>query len=340
MTHTTLSPPTVASDLALELLALMEVAVFRRVAPKSYALEGLAPGFYTRLFPKENDGSDCRAPWNHSPMLEFFLGEAEAFFESGPKPGDSLSSGLWVENQDSGEEQPLTATARALKSGQILLIQSAREEYAQRIRLLRRSRADIRSRADLMEKRKVTKILQKSIQHKSPLDPVTKLYNRETLLSLLQAQVANLSLYAPNLALIAMSLDQLEGPGEGQPSTESDRFLRQIGHVLRQSLRKSDSAVHYGGGVFFIVAPGTTLPQAILAAERLMKLFQGHDFGSGRPLNLYMGCTAYRLGEEAREFVVRARQALLEAVKTGPNTVGQLEPGLLEPLAKAAASDA
>ena len=258
-------------------------------------------------------------------MLEFFLGEAEEFFGSGPAPGDRLSSGLWVENLDSGGELPLMATARVLKNSQVLLVQTMREEYAQRVRLSRRSQANFRSRADLLEKRKViTQNLLKNAKKNNPFDPLTKLYNREALMDLLQAQITSLPINAPNLALLMVSLDRLDGPGE-EPAMDDD-LLRQFGHVLRRFLRKSDTAVHYGGGVFFIVAPGTSLPQAIMAAERLAALFKDYDFGLGRPVSPYLGCTSYRPGEETREFVVRARQALLDTVKTGPNTVGQRDP--------------
>jgi diguanylate cyclase (GGDEF)-like protein len=316
-------------DIGLELLMLMEAVILRRAAPGSYDLEGLVPGFYTRLFPREADGSGCRAPWNHSSMLEFFLGEAEEFFESGPKPGASLSSGLWVENLDSGKELPLTATAWVLKNGQIILVQAVREEYAQRARITRRSRSDARSRSDLlMEKRKITQLLQKYTTKKNNLfDPVTKLYNREVLMDLVQAQIASLSTSAPNLALIMMSLDhQPEEGSEEQPVASNDDLLGQLGQVLRRSLRKSDAAVHYGEGVVFIVAPATNMPQSLLAAERLIALFKNHDFGLGRPLSLYLGCTVYQPGEEAQVFIDRTRQAHLDAVKAGPNKIGQRPP--------------
>jgi diguanylate cyclase (GGDEF)-like protein len=179
-----------------------------------------------------------------------------------------------------------------------------------------------------MERRKITQFLLRTTKRKNPFDPITKLYNREVFVDLVQAHIARLSIYAPHLALIMMSLDQFEGPGEERPAAgvDGEALLRQIGHLLRRSLRKSDAAVHYGGGVFFIVAPGTTLQQSVMAAERLITLFKGHDFGGGRHLNLYLGCTSYQPGEEAKEFIVRARQALMDAVQAGPNSVGQRAP--------------
>ena len=328
MTDSNLSPSRPGGDIGLELLMLMETVILRRVAPGSYDLEGLVPDFYTRLFPREADGSGCRAPWNHSSMLEFFLGEAEEFFESGPKPGASLPSGLWVENLDSGKELPLTATAWVLKNGQIILVQAVREEYAQRARITRRSRSDARSRSDLlMEKRKITQLLQKYTHKKNNLfDPVTKLYNREVLMDLVQAQIASLSTSAPNLALIMMSLDHQFDGLEEQPDEAREYLLGQLGQVLRRSLRKSDAAVHYGEGVVFIVAPATNMPQSLLAAERLIALLKNHDFGLGRPLNLSLGCTVYQPGEEAQVFIDRTRQAHLDAVKAGPNRIGQRPP--------------
>jgi diguanylate cyclase (GGDEF)-like protein len=316
------------SDLGLELLMQMEVAILRRTAPRSYELEGLVPSFYLQFFPRDAGDAGCRTPWNYSPMLEFFLSEAEEFFESKPKPGSNLSSGLWIENLDSGEELPLTATARILENDQLLLVQAVREEYAQRVRLMRRSR-DLRStRSDLMERRKITQFLLRTTKRKNPFDPLTKLYSREVFVDLVQAHIARLSIYAPHLALIMMSLDQFEDAGEERPAENEagEELLRQVGHLLRRSLRKSDAAVHYGGGVFFIVAPGTTLQQSIMAAERLISLFKGYDFRIGRPLNLYLGCTSYQPGEEAKELIVRARQALMDAVKAGPNKVGQRAP--------------
>jgi len=320
MNELDLTPSKGDSDLSLELLMLMDVAVLRRVAPKLYALEGLAPGFYTKAFPQDADGAHCRAPWNYSPMLEFFLDEAEEFFESGPAPGTSLASGLWMENLDSGEELPMTATAMALKNGQCLLIQTMHEEYTNRIRQLRRARAGYEE-----EKRKVASLL-RTTSKKSLFDHTTKLYNREAFSDLVQSQIASLSVYAPNLALIMVSLDNFETPGEERSPVELENLLSQFGPLLRRVLRKSDTVVHHGSGVFFIISPGTTLPQAVLAAERLCTMLSSHDFGLGHPLTLYLGCTIYRTGEDAKEFTVRARLALMDAVNMGPNQIGQRDP--------------
>ena len=67
--------------LALHVLCFFEVAVLRRVEPGRYAFFGEAPAFYTALFPADADGAPCTTPWAESPMLEFFLTDAELFFE-------------------------------------------------------------------------------------------------------------------------------------------------------------------------------------------------------------------------------------------------------------------
>jgi GGDEF domain-containing protein len=103
-----------------------------------------------------------------------------------------------------------------------------------------------------------------------------------------------------------------------------DSLLRHFGQLLRRLLRKGDLAIHHGGGVFFIISPDTTLPQSVLAAERLRAQILSHDLG--RPLVVYQGCTIYLPGEDNKDFVARARLALLEAVKAGPNKVAQRDP--------------
>ena len=313
--HHSEAPP----SLGFELLMTMEVATLWRLAPRAYQFCGLAPLFYTQLFPHDADGAHCRAPWDHSPMLEFFLDEAEDFFELTPEPGATLSSGLWVETLDSGEELPLAATARTMKRDQVILIQAVREEYAERVRILRRARVDI------LEKRKMAQAL-KSAKKKNPFDSLTRLYNREAFLDLVQGQIAALPVYAPNLALMMLEIDGFKALRDGLGDQAGDQALRQLGRILRHSLRKSDAAVRYGGGEFAVIAPGTSLPQSFLAAERLCALIAAADFGSGGRLTVSLGCTIYRPGENYKEFIARAVLALQDAQKAGQNQVRQRDP--------------
>lgn len=311
-------PPSM-KNIGYDVLMTMEVAVLVRLAPRIYHLCGMAPYFYTQLFPQEQDGAHCDSPWQYSPMLEYFLDEAEDFFENNVEPGASLSSGIWVEEIDSGEDVPMVATARVLKDAQVLLIQAVREEYAERVRILRKARVE------LLERRKITNALN-SFRKKALYDSLTKLYNRSAFLDILQNQIANLRTYAPNLALLMMDIDDFKMVNDSLGHLAGDSVLTQFGDLLRRSLRKNDAPVRYGGEEFAIIAPNTSLPQSVQVAEKVRRKVEEHDFGIGRRLTVSIGCTIYRPGEDSRDFIARADMALYDAKHAGKNTVCLRDP--------------
>jgi len=313
------SQMTASTFLGYEVLMTMEVAVLKRVAAKTYQLCGMAPYFYTQLFPHNEDGSHCDTPWIFSPMLEFFLEEAEEFFAQNNEPGASLSSGIWVEEIDSGEDVPLSATARVLSDAKVLLIQAVREEYAERVRILRKARVE------LLERRKITNALN-AFKKKALYDSLTKLYNRGAFLDILQNQIANLRTYAPNLALLMLDIDNFKSINDDLGHLTGDSILIQIGEILRRSLRKNDAPVRYGGEEFAVIAPNTSLPQSLLVAEKLRSKVASHDFGINRQVTISIGCTIYRPGEDAKDFIDRADMALYDAKHAGKNTVCQRDP--------------
>ncbi|MDR1045305.1 MAG: GGDEF domain-containing protein [Candidatus Adiutrix sp.] len=318
MTSSDKIPPPPAA-LGFHILMAMEVAVLRRLGPRVYRFCGLAPCFYTQLFPQGDDGSHCDAPWQYSPMLEFFLEEAEDFFEKDPAVGASLCSGIWVEETGGGEEVPLTATARVIEEAKVLLVQAVRDEYAERVRILRKARVE------LLERRKITSALN-AFKKRALYDSLTKLYNRGAFLDILQNQIANLRTYAPNLALLMLDIDDFKAINDDFGHLTGDSILTQIGEILRRSLRKNDAPVRYGGEEFAIIAPNTSLSQSMQVAEKIRRLVAEHDFGIERRVTASIGCTIYRPGEDSREFISRADLALYDAKHAGKNTVRQRDP--------------
>lgn len=304
-------------NLGFDILMTMEVAVLLRQGSRKYQVCGMAPYFYTQLFPQMEDGSHCDSPWQYSPMLEFFLDEAEEFFKTS-EPGASVSSGVWVEELENGEELPLVATARELPGVRLILIQAVREEYAERVRILRKARADI------LERRNIANVLGSFKKH-AIYDPLTKLYERQAFMDILQNQIAGLHTYTPNLALLMMDVDDFKALGDlGQ--SKADSVLSQIGDLMRHSLRKNDVPVRYSGERFALIAPNTSFSQSLIVGEKLRRYVAEHDFGINRPVTVSIGCTIYRPGEDSREFIARAETALAEAKRSGQNTVRQRDP--------------
>jgi diguanylate cyclase (GGDEF)-like protein len=300
-------------NLGFNILQALNLAVLVQCEPGRYAICGQPPEFYTRLFPPRSDGSPCASPWEFSPMLEFFLSEAESFFLTAQN-GEAHSSGYWLETMDDNQDMPLLATARVIQGAKVILVQAAQDAYAERARILRKARSEI------LERRKIASDLTET-KRKAQFDSLTNIYNRGALSELMEGQLTSIRAFTPKLALLMLDIDHFKRINDDFGHLSGDAVLVQLGNILQSSLRKKDSPIRYGGEEFIILAPNTTFEQSILAAEKLRKKVARHDFGLGRSITVSIGCTIYRPGESSSEVIARADQALYEAKNSGRNRV-------------------
>ncbi|MDR1084595.1 MAG: GGDEF domain-containing protein [Deltaproteobacteria bacterium] len=313
-------------ELGLNFLRTMEFAVLKRVRPMVYEFYGMVPDFYGRLFPIESDGQPCSAPWKYSSMLEYFLLDAEDFFEKKPKIGDKVNSGIWLEPEEGkGVELPLVAKAWQIsRNEQIMSIQVIHEEYAERVNLLRKARQE------LVERRKISNDLN-NFKKQALFDSMTKLYNRASFMEIIQEQMDKLRTYAPTLALFIIDVDNFKSVNDTLGHLVGDSVLVQVADILRTSLRKNDFASRYGGDEFTVVAPDTNIDQSHKLAEKLRSRIQAHKFNTGNiPVSISVGYTIYRSGETVQNFIRRADLALYDAKLMGRNVVCFRDPWIIE----------
>lgn len=312
------SGPNRRAALAEGLLKAMNMAALERLGPRRYAFLGQAPAFYLDLFPFSAEGRPCDSPWEFSPMLDYFLGEAEEFFEDG-SPEGLRNSGYWLETGSDGQDIPLMATARLVDETEIIVIHAAREDYAERTRILRQARSEI------LERQKVATALDK-YREKALFDALTKVYSRGAFSDILKEKLdAQYSFTrrtnSQELAVLMLDIDHFKYVNDDFGHLTGDAVLIQLGEILRAALRNNDTPVRYGGEEFIIVAPNTSLKQSLALAEKLRLKVANHDFGLGRPLTISIGCAVHLPGEDPTAFINRADQALYEAKKAGRNRV-------------------
>ncbi|MGL4208350.1 MAG: GGDEF domain-containing protein, partial [Candidatus Adiutrix sp.] len=254
-------------NLGFDILMTMDVAILRRLSPLKYEPCGMIPYFYAKLFPQQEDGGHCEAPWLYSPVLECFLEEVEIFFETNPEIGAFIATGIWVEHLESGEQMPLMATARVTQSAQVLLIRAVHGEFSEKEPLLPKGKNK------LTQHSRINYALN-SFKKRSLYDSLTRLYNRGAFLDILQNQIAALRTYSPNLALLMLNIDNFEQVNADLGHLSGDAVLAQLGEILRNSLRKNDAAVRYSGEEFMVIAPNTSLKQSVYVADKLRRILE------------------------------------------------------------------
>lgn len=88
-------------------------------------------------------------------------------------------------------------------------------------------------------------------------DPLTQLFNRRYLDSVVPALLAGANRRSAPLALALVDLDHFKGVNDRHGHLAGDRVLMQIGRVLATSLRPADVLCRYGGEEFCVVLPDT-----------------------------------------------------------------------------------
>jgi diguanylate cyclase (GGDEF)-like protein len=299
------------NDIALLLLESLDIAALRRTGPRQYKFFGNAPKFYRELFPAE-DGGPSSEPWHTSPMLEFFLDDAERFFKKG-KDG-SISSGVWQEDGKVEHDAALAALAVAFEGVQIIVVRMLYDDYIEKSRILRKAREQ------LIERRSMAQSL-KTFKTRARIDDLTKVYNRATFNELLGSEIRRSQALDYPLSILFLDIDNFKKINDTFGHPVGDVVLRNLASLLVKTLRRNDIVARYGGEEFVVLLPHEPPERAYTIGEKVRQRVAAMTHPGMPPATVSMGCTTYIAPETADNFIQRADLALYDAKGNGKNIV-------------------
>ena len=166
----------------------------------------------------------------------------------------------------------------------------------------------------------------KQLQEITQIDTLTDLFNFRYLLTALEGEMERTRRTGLTTGLIMSDLDHFKRINDIHGHECGNKALQWLSSIWRENLRRIDMACRYGGEEFVVILPGTRLPQAISAAERLRLALANSPVklnGKLVTLTASFGVDAYRgrkrLSVEA--FIKRADRFLLKAKAKGRNLV-------------------
>jgi diguanylate cyclase (GGDEF)-like protein len=168
--------------------------------------------------------------------------------------------------------------------------------------------------------------LREKLHDQSIRDPLTGLYNRRFLEATLEQELHRSSRHHTGLGVIMADIDKFKLFNDSFGHTAGDIVLKEVGALLRRSVRTEDIVCRYGGEEFLIVLPDTSLDSVRERAEtmrdaiaKLELQHAGHALGK---ITVSLGISFSQDGVLAPDILLRyADEALYESKRRGCNCV-------------------
>jgi diguanylate cyclase len=160
-------------------------------------------------------------------------------------------------------------------------------------------------------------------------DALTLLENRRAFNDHMARCLAEYRRHGRPLTLMLIDVDHFKQFNDTYGHPAGDEALRGLARVLRRNVRETEIVARYGGEEFATIFPGSTLPAARLAGERLRQAIAATSFsidGHERRITASAGM-AELLPDENEEGLVRRADAALYASKAAGRNCGHWHDG-------------
>jgi diguanylate cyclase (GGDEF)-like protein len=175
---------------------------------------------------------------------------------------------------------------------------------------------------ELLRKMREVEELQSRLASEAVHDPLTQLFNRRYLDSVVPALLSGTARRASALAVALLDLDRFKHVNDKYGHLAGDKVLMQIGRLFSLALRPSDVVCRYGGEEFCIVLPDTDGNGARVAlatlSDRLREMVVEWGGESLTGFTFSAGIAVFpQHGQSLGELISAADQALYDAKGSG-----------------------
>ena len=164
------------------------------------------------------------------------------------------------------------------------------------------------------------------------VDELTGLYNYRYLEVVLERELKRSERYGSNLSVLFLDIDLFKMVNDMFGHLVGSAVLREMGTLLRRSVRDVDAVIRYGGDEYTIVLVETGLKGAAVVAERIRKTVEAHTFASadGLAIKLTVSLGYACSPDDARtkgELMEMADRAMYRGKAGGKNLAFHAQPG-------------
>jgi len=154
------------------------------------------------------------------------------------------------------------------------------------------------------------------------IDELTGLYNRRALNEMMVNEIKRCSRYGGMFSLIILDIDTLKNINDTYGHLTGDEYLRQVGSIIKTTVRSTDRAFRYGGDEFAILLTQTTTDDATRVAERVRQQVASATREIDIPITCSLGIASWPAGgHDVKDIINAADAALYQAKREGGNQI-------------------
>jgi polar amino acid transport system substrate-binding protein len=152
-------------------------------------------------------------------------------------------------------------------------------------------------------------------------DKLTKLYNRHKLDVVLQNEKHRVDRYDGTFGIVILDIDHFKLINDMYGHHAGDLVLENLGKILKENSRASDTIGRWGGEEFMIIAPNLNEEYIESFANNLKSTIKEYRFDDKYSITVSIGVSVYKPTENIEKTVARADEALYMSKNKGRDTV-------------------
>ena len=160
-------------------------------------------------------------------------------------------------------------------------------------------------------------------------DPLSGLFNRRHFHERLEEELDRARRHRTTVSLLMIDIDNFKGINDRFGHLAGDVVIRNVGDILKRSVRRFDLCTRFGGEEFAVVMPGSGAESSASVAERIRERVEAFRSPETELADLRVTASIGMVvsgGASARELIARADQALYEAKRSGKNRLVEWKP--------------
>jgi diguanylate cyclase (GGDEF)-like protein len=164
-----------------------------------------------------------------------------------------------------------------------------------------------------------------AVKNLSLTDEMTNLHNYRSFISRLKEEINRSKRNKSELSLVILDIDHFKNYNDTLGHQAGDEALREVGKVLRKTVRDEDIVCRYGGEEFCIIFPGIAKEGIKNLCERIRIKIEKHKFYKEKvqptgQLTISLGGATYpQDAKDMHGLIQRADEALYKAKHLGRN---------------------